>query len=25
VDGDFLGLRNRVEVVAVPDALWVHA
>jgi diacylglycerol kinase family enzyme len=25
VDGDFLGLEDRVEVVAVPDALWVHA
>jgi diacylglycerol kinase family enzyme len=25
VDGDFLGLADRVEVVAVPDALWIHA
>jgi diacylglycerol kinase family enzyme len=25
VDGDFLGIEDRIEVVAVPDALWVHA
>jgi diacylglycerol kinase family enzyme len=25
VDGDFVGHKDRVEVVAVPDALWVHA